>query len=54
MSSVKQHLKRWRVVLGRLQYLGFKAKLSKSSFFQKEVCYLGHLISKNSMCTDPC
>lgn len=52
-SSVEQHLERLKVVLGRLQHEGLKAKLSKCSFFQKEVHYLGHVISGDGVSTDP-
>lgn len=51
-SSVEQHLERLKVVLGRLQAEGLKAKLSKCSFFQKEVHYLGHVISGQGVSTD--
>lgn len=52
-STVKQHLERLEVVLGRLQQEGLKAKLSKYAFFQKEVRYLGHVISNQGVSTDP-
>lgn len=52
-STVEQHLERLEVVLGRLQQQGLKAKLSKCAFFQKEVRYLGHVISDQGVSTDP-
>uniref|UniRef100_A0A3B3XY23 Gypsy retrotransposon integrase-like protein 1 n=1 Tax=Poecilia mexicana TaxID=48701 RepID=A0A3B3XY23_9TELE len=52
-SSVDQHLERLKVVLDRLLQQGLKAKLSKCSFFQKEVRYLGHVISGEGVATDP-
>lgn len=52
-STVQQHLERLEVVLGRLQREGLKAKLSKCSFFQREVHYLGHVISDQGVATDP-
>ncbi|KAI3361878.1 hypothetical protein L3Q82_002197 [Scortum barcoo] len=52
-STVEQHLERLGVVLDRLQDEGLKAKLSKCSFFQKEVSYLGHVISGEGVSTDP-
>lgn len=52
-STVQQHLERLDVVLGRLQREGLKAKLSKCSFFQREVHYLGHVISDQGVATDP-
>lgn len=39
--------------LSHLQHEGLKVKLEKYSFFQKEVRYLGHLISQDGVSTDP-
>lgn len=52
-SNVEQHLERLTVVLGWLQHQGLKVKLSKCSFFQKEVCYLEHVISGDGVATYP-
>lgn len=52
-STVEQHLDRLEVVLGRLQQEGLKAKLGKCAFFQREVKYLGHVISDAGVSTDP-
>lgn len=52
-STVQQHLERLEMVLGRLQREGLKAKLSKCAFFQKEVPYLGHVVSDKGVSTDP-
>lgn len=52
-STVEQHVERLRVVLERLEHEGLKAKLSKCSFFRKEVHYLGHVISAEGVSTDP-
>lgn len=52
-STVTQHLERLGMVLDRLRQEGLKAKLSKCSFFQKEVKYLGHVISADGVSTDP-
>ncbi len=52
-SSVSQHLERLEVVLGRLEREGLKAKLVKCAFFQREVKYLGHVISAQGVSTDP-
>lgn len=52
-SSVDQHLQRLTVVLERLQQEGLKAKLEKCAFFQREVGYLGHVISDKGVSTDP-
>ena len=52
-SSVEQHLQRLEMVLGRLRVEGLKAKLEKCAFFQREVGYLGHVISSQGVSTDP-
>ncbi|XP_056314361.1 retrovirus-related Pol polyprotein from transposon 412 [Danio aesculapii] len=52
-SSIDEHLVRMEVVLSRLQREGLKAKLSKCAFFQREVHYLGHVISSEGVSTDP-
>lgn len=52
-SSVSQHLKRLEVVLSQLQREGLKVELEKCAFFQKEICYLGHVISSEGVSTDP-
>uniref|UniRef100_A0A667Y9Z6 Gypsy retrotransposon integrase-like protein 1 n=1 Tax=Myripristis murdjan TaxID=586833 RepID=A0A667Y9Z6_9TELE len=52
-STVEEHLDRLDVVLSRLQQEGLKAKLEKCSFFRPEVGYLGHIISKDGVATDP-
>ncbi|KAJ8014292.1 hypothetical protein DPEC_G00038740 [Dallia pectoralis] len=52
-STIQQHLERLEVVLSRLQQENLKAKLTKCVFFQKEVRYLGHVISNEGVGTDP-
>ncbi len=52
-TTIEQHLERLGVVLGRLQHEGLKVKLSKCAFFQREVRYLGHVISDQGVSTDP-
>lgn len=52
-GSVSQHLQRLEVVLSRLQREGLKAKLEKCAFFQRQVGYLGHIISRQGVSTDP-
>lgn len=52
-STVSQHLQRMEIVLSRLQKEGLKVKLEKCAFFQKEVRYLGHVISSQGVSTDP-
>lgn len=52
-STVTEHMERLDAVLGRLQHEGLKAKLEKCSFFKPEVSYLGHIISREGVSTDP-
>lgn len=52
-STVEQHLERLSVVLERLQSENLKVKLSKCAFFQRQVHYLGHVISDQGVSTDP-
>lgn len=52
-ATVKQHLERLGEVFSRLQTQGLKVKLSKCSFFQHQVNYLGHVVSAEGVSTDP-
>lgn len=52
-ASVDQHLERLDAVLTRLHQEGLKVKMEKCCFFQTEVRYLGHVISKDGVATDP-
>uniref|UniRef100_A0A3P9LYG9 Gypsy retrotransposon integrase-like protein 1 n=1 Tax=Oryzias latipes TaxID=8090 RepID=A0A3P9LYG9_ORYLA len=52
-SSVEQHLQRLEQVFSRLDAQGLKVKLSKCHFFQKQVKYLGHVVSAEGVSTDP-
>lgn len=40
-------------VLGRLREYGLKLSLDKCKFFQTEVHYLGHIVSRDGVRTDP-
>lgn len=51
-STIEQHLERLDLVLSRLGQFNLKVKLSKCSFFQPEVTYLGHVISA-AVAVDP-
>jgi len=48
-ADFQSHLKLLRTVFMRLRYAGLKFRLSKSHFCQKQVLYLGHVISQNGM-----
>ena len=49
----KDHLKHLEAVLSVLEKNQFYAKLSKCTFGQKEVEYLGHVISREGVKVDP-
>ena len=42
-----------RQVLKRLQEAGFKLNLGKCAFFESKIKYLGHIIDKDGLHTDP-
>lgn len=52
-STIDEHLERLDSVLSRLKQEKLKVKLEKCCFFQTEVNYLGHMISKEGVSTDP-
>lgn len=52
-SSVQQHLERLEEIFSRLDKEGLKVKLSKCQFFQRQVKYLGHVVSAEGVYTDP-
>lgn len=52
-TSFEEHLTRLELVLSRLQDNNLKLKLSKCHFFQREVKYLGHVVSAAGVATDP-
>ena len=52
-KTFDEHLKRLNFVFERLDEAGLKLKPSKCNFLQDEVRYLGHLVSKDGIRTDP-
>ena len=52
-ATVEQHLERLEEVFARLQKQKLKVKLSKCNFFQRQVSYLGHVVSAEGVATDP-
>ena len=48
-----EHLRNLRSVLQLLRESGLRLNQCKCSFFQKEVQYLGHIISRDGVATDP-
>lgn len=49
----EDHLKDLQVVFALLRQHQFKVKLSKYAFAQQQIPYLGHVISKEGVATDP-
>lgn len=52
-TTFSQNLQRLEMVLERLRQHHLKLKISKCHFFQREVKYLGHVISAAGVATDP-
>ena len=51
--SYAEHLTNLRAVLGRLQQAGLKLQPKKCSFLKQRVSYLGHVVSREGVATDP-
>ena len=52
-QNFDDHLRRMEEVFDRLREAGLKLKPQKCRFLQKEVTYLGHVVSENGVSTDP-
>jgi hypothetical protein len=52
-NSEEEHEKHLRMVLQALREHRLYAKLSKCSFYQKKIHYLGHIVSKDGILVDP-
>jgi hypothetical protein len=52
-KSEEEHEHNLRMVLQVLRERQLYAKLSKCSFYQKQIHYLGHIISKDGIAVDP-
>ena len=52
-QTLGEHLLRLRAVFERLKKAELKLKPSKCEFFKQELAYLGHVISKHGIKTDP-
>ena len=48
-----EHIERLRGVFEKLSTAGLRLKLSKCDFFKSQFTYLGHIVSKNGIETDP-
>jgi len=52
-DSVENHYDRLRQVLGKIREAGLRINPKKCHFLRKEVRFLGHIISRDGICTDP-
>ena len=52
-KTPQEHLKRLQGVFEHLAQAGLKLKPSKCEFFQDSLHYLGHIVSKKGIATDP-
>lgn len=51
--TFEEHLQRLRIVLSRLRDPNLKLNPKKCQFFQQSVSFLGHVISRHGVSTDP-
>ena len=52
-KTPEEHIKRLQAVLHKLRSAGLKLKPSKCEFFRDRISYLGHIVSKDGVETDP-
>eukprot|EP00731_Ephydatia_muelleri_P038117 Em0659g1a len=52
-KTFERHLQNLKLVLERLRRAGLKLKPSKCSLFQDKVVYLGHVVTRDGIHTDP-
>ena len=52
-KTPKEHIQRLRRVFQKLWEAGLKLKPSKCEFFRTRISYLGHVVSKDGVETDP-
>ena len=52
-KTPEEHTERFRGVFEKLSAAGLRLKLSKCEFFKPQFTYLGHIVSKNGIETDP-
>ena len=51
-GTFQEHTEQLRKVFGRIQQAGLKIKPSKCSLYQKEVAFLGHIVSRDGIQAD--
>jgi len=52
-STMDEHFQRLTAVLTRLRDTGLKLRASKCQLLQKHIAFLGHIVSKDGVSTDP-
>ena len=52
-KTFEKHLKNLDLVFSRIRDAGLKIKPEKCSLLKEEVCYLGHIVSKDGIAADP-
>ena len=52
-ETFEEHISRLEAVFSRLKQHGLKLKPSRCEFFKSSVGYLGHVVSRNGVETDP-
>ena len=52
-KTPEEHIERLQAVLQKLRSAGLKLKPSKCAFFRDHISYLGHIVSKDGVETDP-
>ena len=52
-KTPEEHIERLRGVFEKPAAAGLRLKLSKCEFFKSRVTYLGYIVSKNSIKTNP-
>ena len=52
-KTPEEHIERLQAVLHKLRTAGLKLKPSKCEFFRDRISYLGHIVSKDGVETDP-
>ena len=52
-KTPEEHIERLKAVLHKLRSAGLKLKSSKCEFFRDCISYLGHIVSKDGVETDP-
>ena len=52
-KTLEEHVFRLRIVFEKLKQVGLKLQPSKCKLFRQELIYLGHVVSKDGIQTDP-